>query len=194
MRLVQESRHINKYKRSKPGRKYTTRNVEVKAHDKKVNIKKLTNAEKKAIMDSRTKRAVSQDIRRRGKIPVNDTTWAGKPGRYDMEGIDTPLGAEQGGKKDSEIYKKDGVEIIATADQITVKGDTFRYKKDLKQEGYKWNPESKTWTKEFPSEVDKKYMHFDLKHAKETYSHYEVGERYGSGWELSNQERCKGPV
>ena len=90
MRTVRETRHIAKYNRSRPGKKYSQKTVSVKPHDKKVNIKKLTTAEKKAIMASRTSRAIKQDRRRRGKIPVNDTTWGKHPNRYDMEGFDTP--------------------------------------------------------------------------------------------------------
>ena len=111
MKMVQETRKISAYKRSKPGKDHTRRTVPVKGHTKHVNIKRLSSKERDDIMRDRSRRAVTQDMRKRGRIPVNDTTWGDHPGRYDLEGVDTPGSAAVFEIGDKVMYEGDEWEV-----------------------------------------------------------------------------------
>ena len=116
MRMVQETRRINPYRRSKPGKDHTRKTVQVSGHSKSVTIKRLSKQERDNIMAGRSRRAVSQDMRKRGRIPVNDTTWGDHPGRYDLEGVDTPEGGTPLEKVEDEFYSR--VSIDAEQERI----------------------------------------------------------------------------
>ena len=78
--------HVKSHERGKPGGGTT----KVKGYDRQQVETRLSKKEINAIMAGRSQRAKSIDKKKRARIPKNQTAWGKRPGRYDLEGVDTP--------------------------------------------------------------------------------------------------------